>query len=246
MPGFLFLYIFINMLGRVCQIAILGLAFLLCACVDDDLRRGNDALRIGDYERAVTNFSRALDAEPAHRDARYGLALSYYAIAEQSERLHLSTFDLWSRTAEEFRILSNIDSSGRIDANYSTCLFYLARSTMLQNSGANVLPLLDQSIQLDSLNLFSYNLKALILGKRGDTESVARAKNIFIRIVTREPQFVSAYVNLGNLYWNEGDVESAWDTWSAGLEKAPNNQALLHWTQVAEDSLKAMVLSGRL
>ena len=71
----------------------------------------------------------------------------------------------------------------------------LARATMAQNSAANVLPLLDRSIQLDSLNFFSFNLKGLILSERGDKESVENAKKIFIHVVTREPQFISAYVN---------------------------------------------------
>lgn len=231
---------------RVCHIAVLLAAFLLGACVEDDIRRGNDALRIGDYDRAVRNFSRALDVEPANRDARYGLALSYYAEAEAAEHLRVPTFDLWERSAREFKVLSAVDSSGKIDANYSTCLFYLARATMAQNASANVLPLLDRSILLDSLNYFSYNLKALILSNSENAEDIAVAKKIFIHIVTREPGFISAYVNLGNVYWNEGDVESAWDTWSAGLERAPENRSLVYWTRVAEDSLKAMVLSGRL
>ena len=234
------------MLGRIVYTAFFAVSIFLCGCVTDDVRRGNDALRIGDYDRAIQNFSKALDQEPANRDARYGLALSYYAEAEAAEHLHLPTFDLWGRTVREFKILSNIDSSGSINANYSTCLFYLARATMVQNAEANVLPLLDHSIALDSMNFFSYNLKALILANSKSQDNVDEAKKIFIHIVTHEPQFVSAYVNLGNLYWEEGDVESAWDTWSAGLERAPKNQALVYWTQVAEDSLKAMVLSGKL
>ena len=60
------------MLGRVCHITIVLFAFLLMSCVKDDIKRGNDALRIGDYERAIANFSRALDVEPANRDARSG------------------------------------------------------------------------------------------------------------------------------------------------------------------------------
>ena len=107
----------------ICPLATFAFALLLAACVENDVRRGNDALRIGDYDRAVTSFNKALDADPAHRDARYGLALSYYAIAEASERLRVPTFDLWSQAAKEFRILSNIDSSGKINANYSTSLF---------------------------------------------------------------------------------------------------------------------------
>ena len=234
------------MLGCIRLLATFAFALLLAACVENDVRRGNDALRIGDYSRAIANFSRALDVEPANRDARYGLALSYYAEAEEAERLKDSSFDRWSRAAREFKILSVLDSSGSIDANYSTCLFYLARATLNHNASANVLPLLDKSIQLDSLNYFSFNLKGLILAQRENAEDLKNAKNIFIHIVTREPQFISAYINLGNIYWGEGDIESAWDTWSAGLEKAPTNRSLIHWTQVAEDSLKSMVLSGRL
>ena len=234
------------MLGRVCYITVLLFTFLLMSCVNDDIKRGNDALRIGDYERAIANFSRALDVEPANRDARYGLALSYYAEAEAADRVNDSSFYRWSRTAREFKILSVLDSSGSIDANYSTCLFYLARATLNHDASANVLPLLNKSIQLDSLNYFSYNLKGLILARSNVPGDLNGAKNIFIHIVTREPGFVSAYINLGNIYWEEGDVEAAWDTWSAGLQKAPTNSSLIYWTQVAEDSLKSMVLSGRL
>ena len=234
------------MLRRVGYIGVLLCTLLLMSCVKDDIKRGNDALRIGDYERAIANFSRALDVEPANRDARYGLALSYYAEAEAADRFNDSSFYRWSRTAREFKILSVLDSSGSIDANYSTCLFYLARATLNHDASANVLPLLNKSIQLDSLNYFSYNLKGLILARSNVPGDLNGAKNIFIHIVTREPGFVSAYINLGNIYWEEGDVEAAWDTWSAGLQKAPTNSSLIYWTQVAEDSLKSMVLSGRL
>lgn len=243
---------FRRMPGRVCKIvgavpAVLVVVTLcLTACLDDFAGRGNAALRVGDYDRAVANFSKALDYDPANRDARYGLALSYYAIAEESEHLRIPTFDLWNRAVREFKILSNIDSSGSINANYSTCLFYLARASLSQNSSANVLPLLNQSILLDSANYFSYNLKGLLLGRSGLKMDVEEAKKIFIRIVTHEPAFISAYVNLGNIYWDEGDIESAWDIWSMGLEKSPNDRTLVHWTQVAEDSLKAKVLSGEL
>ena len=234
------------MLRRVGYIGVLLCTLLLMSCVKDDIKRGNDALRIGDYERAIANFSRALDVEPANRDARYGLALSYYAEAEQADRFNDSSFVRWNRAAREFKILYGLDSSGSIDANYSTCLFYLARATLGHDASANVLPLLDKSIALDSLNYFSYNLKGLILARSNVPGDLNSAKNIFIHIVPREPGFVSAYINLGNIYWEEGDVESAWDTWSAGLQKAPTNSSLIYWTQVAEDSLKSMVLSGRL
>ncbi len=40
------------MLRRVCYIGVLLFTLSLMSCVNDDIKRGNDALRIGDYERA--------------------------------------------------------------------------------------------------------------------------------------------------------------------------------------------------
>lgn len=227
--------------GRLVAVLLIAIGF--CACVEDDVARGNEALRIGDYDRAVANFSKALDMQPANRDARYGLALAYYSIAEESEHLKVPVLDTWQRAVNEFRILSRVDSSDRISGTYSTSLFYLARATLASNAHADVLPLLDKSIALDSANYFSYNLKALVLGNLGRTEE---AKKIFVFIVTKNPKFASAYLNLGNIYWSEGDIESAWDIWSMGHEAVPENAGLARWTTVAEDSLKALAIAGEL
>ena len=147
-----------NAVGAMLAIFV---AAVLCACNGNDLKRGDEALRIGDYDRAVTNFSKVLDAEPANRDARYGLAIAYYAVAEDKERLKESTLALWERTVREFKILSVVDSSEKSKPMYSTSLFYLARAMLAENAQAKVLHLLDQSIQLDPENYFSYNLRNL-------------------------------------------------------------------------------------
>lgn len=233
----------IRLLSAAGGLVAIFIAMVLCACNGNDMNRGDDALRIGDYDRAVTNFSKVLDKEPANRDARYGLAIAYYAIAEDRERLREKTLESWERTVREFKILSVVDSSDKIKPMYSTALFYLARAMLAENAQAKVLPLLDQSITLDQENYFSYNLKALILTSLGETDE---AKKIYAYIVTREPKFASAYVNLGNLYWNAHDYESAWDIWSMGHEALPQDVVLAKWTRVAEDSLKAMVYSGKL
>ena len=75
---------------------------------------------------------------------------------------------------------------------------------------------------------------------------VDEAKKIYAFIVTKEPKFSSAYLNLGNLYWAEGDIGSAWDIWSMGHEAIPEDAELSRWTRVAEDSLGAMVRAGEL
>ena len=57
---------------------------------------------------------------------------------------------------------------------------------------------------------------------------------------------IDAFLNLGNIYWTEGDIESAWDIWSMGHEALPENAGLARWTAVAEDSLKALAIAGEL
>ncbi len=226
-----------------CILVLVALLSLVGGCMENRVSRGNDALRIGDYARAVNNFSAVLDDNPLDRDARYGLALSYYAIAEEKERIKAGTTPLWERTVQEFQVLWNVDSSFKIREAYSNSLFYLAKATLSENSHANVLPLLERSIALDSLNYFSFNLKALIYESLNRSEE---AKDLYVYIITKEPRFLSAYINLGNVYWHEGDVSSAWDIWSMGLKQDGQNSTLLHWTRVAEDSLKALIDAGRL
>ncbi len=217
--------------------------FFLTSCGVDFKTRGAEALRIEDYARAIQNFSFALDRAPMDRDARYGLALAYYGEAEVAEKLGTHPLDLWSKAHDEFRILARVDFSHKADAMHSTCLFYLARASVFQNRGAKVLGILDESIALDSANYYSYNLKGLMLQGLGEGE---KAKDIFIFIISKDPEFSSAYSNLGNLYWEEGKIEDAWDVWSMGRDKFPNNDHLKYWTQIAEDSLKAKVLSENL
>jgi tetratricopeptide (TPR) repeat protein len=226
-----------------CIFVLVTLLSFMSGCMEDRVGRGNDALRIGDYARAISNFSAVLDNNPLNRDARYGLALSYYAIAEEKERIKAGASPLWERTVQEFQVLWNVDSSFKIREAYSNSLFYLAKATLSENSHANVLPLLERSIALDSLNYFSFNLKALIYESLNRTEE---AKDLYVYIITKEPKFLSAYINLGNVYWREGDVSSAWDIWSMGLKQDEENSTLLHWTRVAEDSLKALIDAGRL
>lgn len=225
--GFLFKRKKIGFLLLFCALSVAG-----CR---SSLELGNEALRVGDFDRAARKFSEALDENPANRDARYGMALSLFGKAEAAEKVGNHSVTLWMRTLTEFRILSNIDSSVA-KKMYSSALFYLARARTLENPQAKILGILNESLALDSTNYFSWNLKALALQGAGDAEG---AKKIFSWIISEDPDFSPAYSNLGNLYWEAGNVEDAWDIWSMGSLRFPENHHLEFWTRVAEDSLKA-------
>ena len=68
------------------------------------------------------------------------------------------------------------------------------------------------------------------------------AQQVFVYIIAKNPDFIAAYSNLGNLYWDRGDYENAWDIWSMGLQKDPNNSYLKTWTDRAQDSLTIKLL----
>ena len=216
------------------------LCMFLCVSCNSEQKQGNEALRMGDYDRAIQKFSQVLDADPADRDARYGIALAYFGKAEASEKIGQPSIDLWIKTQTEFRILQKIDSTVA-RAMHSTALFYLARAKVMENSQAKVLGMLNESIELDSTNDFSLNLKGLVLQGMGDEEA---AQKIFTDILSKNPNFAPAYSNLGNLYWEQGKIEEAWDIWSMGSIQFPKNSHLNRWTKIAEDRLKSNVLEA--
>lgn len=213
--------------------------FLFLSCQNNLQEKGEKALAIGDFDRAVLYFSNALDEDPVSKEARYGLALAYFGLAEDAESIGQNSLVLWQKAYNEFRILEKLDTLSRFKEMYSTCIFYWVRSTLEAHPEAPVLSALNKSIDLDSLNFFSFNLKALVLESQG-LDSLAQ--QIFIYIIAKDPQFLAAYSNLGNLYWDAGDIENAWDIWSMGLQVAPGNSYLKTWTQRAQDSLTVRLL----
>lgn len=217
--------------------------FLFWSCENGIYEKGEKTLAIGDFNRAASYFSSVLDDEPLFMKARYGLALSYFGLAEEMEWRGENALPFWQKAYDEFRILERAKALNGYEKMYSTCLFYWARATLYVHPEASVLPVLDRSIALDSSNYFSFNLKGLSLQSVGQD---SLAQQVFVYIIAKNPDFIAAYSNLGNLYWDRGDYENAWDIWSMGLQKDPNNSYLKTWTERAQDSLTIQLLTESL
>ena len=159
----------------ICVALFLGFAFGVAGCNSLE-QSGSEALQVGDYDRAMKAFSAALDKRPADRNARYGMALAWFGKAESAETIGQHSVELWTKTLSEFAILAKIDSSLAREM-HSSALFYLARAKVEENPRAKVLGILNRSLDLDSTNYFSLNLKALVLQKMGENDL---AQKIFI------------------------------------------------------------------
>jgi tetratricopeptide (TPR) repeat protein len=228
--------IFIHFNKALCLFLCL---FPFWACQNDLYEKGEKTLAIGDFKRAASFFSSVLDEDPLGMKARYGLALSYFGLAEEMEWRGENALSFWQKAYDEFRILERARVLDGYEKMYSTCLFYWARATLSLDPEASVLSVLDRSIELDSTNYFSFNLKGLFLQSKGQD---SLAQETFVYIIAKEPEFIAAYSNLGNLYWKKGDYENAWDIWSMGLQKYPNDPYLKTWTERAQDSLTVRFL----
>ena len=218
---------------------LLALALWLQGCDGDARHRGSESLRIGDYDRAIIAWNSVLDVKPADREARYGLALSWFTKARDEEHMRESSDTSYEQAAHEFRILVNLDTTKTVRTMASSSLFQVARISVEADHFEDALRVLNESIQLDSLNWFAWNLKGLVLEGLGKPDA---AQTNYEHIISQAPDFVTAYINLGNLHWSQRKFGEAWDDWSLGLDRDSSNTYLKYWVGRAEVKLKEEAL----
>lgn len=207
----------------------------LVACSGGDRERGRVALQIGDYQRAQEAWNNILDQHPDDPEARTGVAMACFSAAQEKEREHLDADSAWWESLRTFRILLRIDSSRTNRGLASTSLFQVARRRLAAERPDDAVRLLHEAVRLDSTNWFAWNLLALANESLGQD---ARALELYEHIIVHEADFVTAYVNLGNLQWRRGEILAAWENWSLGLELDSTNTYLQQWTARAEEQLR--------
>jgi len=219
---------------------LLAVCLVLFGCRDSELRQaGKDALRVGDYGRAAKSWSQVLDGNPADAEARYGYAMSLFKAARQLDRDHRNSNEAWDSCAHEFHILLRLDSSASVRSMASTSLFQVARQRIVDDRFEDARDILGDAIKLDSTDWFAWNLHGLVEEGLGKPEA---AKNIYEWIIAHNPDFIAAYINLGNLDWSEHRYGESWDDWSLGLERDSTNTYLKDWVQRAGNKLKEEAL----
>ncbi len=219
---------------------LLAFALSLVACSERELKsRGNSAMMVGDFARAKQAWSALLDLDPADKDARTGFAMTLFAEARSREQAQENAATLWDSCANEFAILLKMDSSTTVRGMASTALFHQAHAWIGKEQFAKARRALDQSIQLDSANGFSWNLLGLSWEGIGDT---AQAREAYETGIARQPSLVACYVNLGNLHWRSKRIVEAWEFWTMGLEQDSGNSYLQYWKAEAERKLEEQAL----
>lgn len=224
------------------QILFLIIPLFLGCGKSTDLKVAKAALQAGDWNRAERFLNRVLDKDPLNKEARYGLVLALYSIARDNEVGGMKQIEDWKKSLHEFQICFRQDSSADLRRMYGIALYQLARFHLENGEVDQTITLLDKSVQIDSLNDYSINLKALIYSQ---TKKEKQAEELWEYLMAKNPKFLSAYLNLGEMQWREKKWEDAWITWKAGLEVFPKNASLLKWSRIAEEHLVAGMLEKK-
>ena len=208
--------------------ALLALTLLACDQAAPWRARGRAALEVQDYARAVTAWNAILDLDPSDQEARHGLALALFSAARENDSRHEtdSAAALWQRSAQELRILLQLDSAPHLRSMASTSIFHVARQRMDEDRLEDALDLLQEATRLDSANSFAWNLEGLVLEGLGKPDSAAM---LYTQVLLRDSSFIAAYINLGNLHWNSHREADAAHVWTLGLAHDSGNVYLKQW-----------------
>ena len=214
----------------------LALLLLLClGCREDIKTKAQQCLNIEDYDRAILFFNQYLDQSPMDKDARYGLALAHYSLANLEDIEKESTGTYWKNTIQAFHILNKMGMTQDMKEIYSNAYYKLARYYVFQNDLSETLDALENALQHHSQNYYALNLKGYIYSQNS---SFDEAEMIFNRVIEEAPGFISPYINLGNQQWKQKKYEDAYVSWSMGLSIDSTNSYLKKWLTVAEEKLK--------
>ncbi len=195
-----------------------------------EIERAKACYRLGDFPRAQLLFDKAIEENPQSFEARYGYALSLQELALHKKERGEDLVTDWREVAAAYEFCSKLGKIKSLSENYSFALFHYAHKLYLENDLSSSLFVLEKARRIDPRNTFCLNLSGVLqfaLGKYGDAETT------FEILLALDPKFETAYLNLGNVFWEDNQEDAAMVTWQQGLERNPNDTALVSRLQSA-------------
>lgn len=205
--------------------------FTIAACTTSDLRKGNVALELGDYVMAINFFSRILEKNPAHFEARLGMgkALLQQAIDNSGDTVS------WRMAVMHLEAARTLNGSS--EAPKLLAQVWAERASGLLHAADTVaaLEMLTKAIASDPQSAEPLNLAGIIYFRTGRPE---KARILFERAAAADTSNPSLLFNLGMLHWEEKRIKEAYDLWLRALKKSPDDEDFLYWFAAAEKRLR--------
>jgi Flp pilus assembly protein TadD len=202
--------------------------------------QGNMYLRQGLYDRAVSQFLRALGKNSASWEYAINLGTAYFRMGNyksaigEFERLtrvapknirYLTVLGVAFREAGLLKeSLQILEEARALDANSSILLMNLAITYEKIQWHQKACYVLDRAIEIDPSRAELYSCKGVITTKLGDT---TQALVLFNRALTEDPSCPSAYTNIGAIKLLHGDYKEAQSDFKQAITYGGKRPALL-------------------
>jgi tetratricopeptide (TPR) repeat protein len=207
----------------------LGLGLILSGC-GGELAIARECYRMGDFARAKIHFEKAIDEDPSDFDARYGYALSVQELCLLKKSLAQDEIQDWMEVVKAYEISTKVGTAPSQAPNQAFALFHLSNKLYQQQRFTQARDFLKVARTIEPRNKYVLNLAGIVAYKVGNYRDAQQTLEYLLAI---DPDFISAYLNLGNVLWEAGDAEAALVTWKQGLGRSPGNSALIHRMSLA-------------
>ena len=212
------------------------------------VNRGNAYAARGNSDRALADFSRAIELNPGLAEA-YNNRGSLYrrtgdydrAVQDFTKALSLrpDTAEAYSNRADAWNALGQYaqavqDCDKALALNPGLAQAYYHRSNAYIGLGSSDRALADSSkiIELNPGRAEAHNIRGWMYGRTGDYD---RAAQDFAKAIELNPGLAEAYNNRGWMYGRTGDYDRAIQDFTKAIQLRPNyanaygNRAIAHW-----------------
>jgi tetratricopeptide (TPR) repeat protein len=215
-----------------------SLTYLVCFCGTDEIYKGDECLRLGDYRMARSFYERTLERDPGAYKARLGLskALLQAAAAAKGDTA------LWSLALiqlEAARTLAPLDSA--IAKLLAEAWLVRGQRFLASFDSSGAMDAFKRAMELDARSTGALNLCGALAFTQGND---SLAESLFKRSLAVDSTEVASWFNLGAVFWNRGNTAEARRMWEIALLHSPKDRTIALWRDKALHTAGKAAVSG--
>lgn len=220
------------------DIASLNLAARIVSESEDaPLRVGIDFFEKKDYENALAYFDLALDEDPMNAEIHYYMGMCYkennvdMAVTEflNAIKLDPTYIDAYYMLGVAYMALKQYQRASNyfekvleLDPKHQEALFQLGLINTILEKNNSAFEFLQEISDVESNILIKYYIGINYV----KIEKYAQAELIFNEVISKDPDFIPAYLGLGYVYLGLGNWSAGIDQLSNILSSAPANEEI--------------------
>jgi tetratricopeptide (TPR) repeat protein len=211
------------------QIYILILLIVSFSCSDHTIELGTRNLDLGDYQRAVGLFSKAVDNNPNSFEARLGLGKALLQQLGSGDQNN----ELWQSCIINFEAARTLKPSAEVEKLLSTAWNQRAAFLLEIKDTSDAIHSLLRSIEYDKTNIKSLNLAGILYFNRNEFK---KALSMFSLVSHFDSTSPTGFYNTGMIYWASGECKRARQVWKNALERSSSSNDLSYWVSLTDST----------